>query len=65
MDVLGFEVLGEGGDPPRFGIFRRERAMPHVDAWIGRALTDTVYGMREFEAVDPDGNVICFGEEAD
>ena len=30
-----------------------------------RATEDTVYGMREFEIRDPDGNVICFGEDAD
>ena len=28
-------------------------------------LHDTVYGMREFEIYDPDGNRICFGEDLD
>ncbi|MEL6264203.1 MAG: VOC family protein [Pseudomonadota bacterium] len=32
---LGFEVIEEGGDPARFGIFRRERAEIFVDAWHG------------------------------
>ncbi len=27
-------------------------------------LTTTGYGMREIEIADPDGNVICFGEDA-
>jgi catechol 2,3-dioxygenase-like lactoylglutathione lyase family enzyme len=96
-DHLGFEVLEEGGDPPRFGIFRRGGTVLYVDAWhgppaissvgwqayihvigldeiyaelqnsgiaISRALEKTVYGMREFEITDPDGNVLCFGEDA-
>ena len=32
---------------------------------ITRPVEDTVYGMREFEVTDPDGNVICFGEDID
>lgn len=32
---------------------------------ITRDVTDTVYGMREFEIADPDGNVICFGTDTD
>tara|TARA_Y100001934_G_scaffold248349_1_gene308858 strand:- start:19193 stop:19561 length:369 start_codon:yes stop_codon:yes gene_type:complete len=32
---------------------------------ITRPLTDTVYGMKEFEITNPDGNVICFGESQD
>ena len=31
---------------------------------ITRPIEDTVYGMREFEVTDPDGNVLCFGEDA-
>lgn len=98
VDVLGFSVVEEGGDPPRFGIFRRGGATLFVDAWKGardarpdtwdayihvrditalcaalsdagapitRAVCETVYGMREFEVTDPDGNVICFGEDMD
>jgi catechol 2,3-dioxygenase-like lactoylglutathione lyase family enzyme len=93
---LGFEVIEEGGDPPRFGIFRRGGSILYVDAWNGppspisggwqlyihvvgleevlaefhqagvavsREPETTVYGMREFEITDPDGNVICFGED--
>ena len=32
---------------------------------ISRPVEETVYGMREFEITDPDGNVICFGEDMD
>ena len=32
---------------------------------IVRPIETTVYGMREFELLDPDGNRICFGEDAD
>ncbi len=32
---------------------------------ITRPLEVTVYGMREFEIQDPDGNVLCFGEDAE
>ena len=34
-------------------------------AAITRPVENTVYGMREFEITDPDGNVICFGEDMD
>lgn len=97
-DGLGFKVIEEGGDPPRFGIFKRDGAVVFVDAWngadkvpsdswsayihvadltafatdveqagviISKPLHDTVYGMREFEITDPDGNIICFGEDMD
>ena len=30
-----------------------------------RPVENTVYGMREFEITDPDGNVVCFGEDMD
>ncbi|MGI9422250.1 MAG: glyoxalase superfamily protein [Hyphomicrobiaceae bacterium] len=95
-DQLGFSVVEEGGEPPRFGIFRRDRALLYVDSWKGarqpvrnlwsayihvtglaglaqefqaagvtltRDITETVYGMREFEVTDPDGNIVCFGED--
>ncbi len=98
VDKLGYRVVEEGGDPPRFGIFRRGKSALFVDAWhgapaplpevweayvhvnglkelcaefeaagveISRPIEDTVYGMREFEVTDPDGNVICFGEDMD
>ena len=29
---------------------------------LDRGLTDTNYGMRELELLDPDGNRLCFGE---
>ena len=35
VDQLGFEVVEEGGDPPRFGILRRDRAYLFLDAWQG------------------------------
>ncbi|MCP4384908.1 MAG: hypothetical protein GY798_26435 [Hyphomicrobiales bacterium] len=97
VDTLGFTVVEEGGDPPRFGIFERGRSVIFIDAWRGppepfdgwvaylhvtdldalhaeltrsgatitRATEKTVYGMREFEIRDPDGNVICFGEDTE
>lgn len=34
-ESLGFAVVEEGGDPARFGIFRRGRATVFVDAWAG------------------------------
>ena len=34
-------------------------------ARISRHIEETVYGMREFDVTDPDGNVICFGEDTD
>lgn len=97
-DVLGFDIIEEGGEPARFGIFRRGRATLFVDSWKGpptptpgkweayihvtdltalldemesrkapitRPMEETVYGMREFEVTDPDGNILCFGEDAD
>lgn len=98
ISKLGFDVIEEGGDPPRFGIFRRGQAFLFVDAWKGvpkhvpgkwdaylhvngltdllsefdvqgvpitRPIENTVYGMREFEVTDPDGNVLCFGEDSE
>lgn len=97
-DVLGFAVHEEGGDPPRFGILDRGRAVLFLDGWhdgaveirggwdayihvdgldrladeiasrggaLVRGIETTIYGMREFEVMDPDGNLICFGEDAD
>ena len=95
VDVMGFTVAEEGGDPARFGIFKRDAATVFVDSWHGadadpapnwRAyfhiddvdafaddLTekgidlagpfDTVYGMREVTLRDPDGNMLCFGQD--
>ena len=94
--VLGFELVEEGGNPSRFGIFRRDKSIIYVNAWHGgpegnttgwsayfhlsgldrlfdklkakgapitRPIEATNYGMREFEITDPDGNILCFGED--
>ena len=37
VDVLGYAVAEEGGDPPRFGIFGRGESELFVDAWHGAA----------------------------
>lgn len=34
-DLLGFSIVEEGGDPPRFGIFQRGGAVLFVNAWDG------------------------------
>lgn len=97
-DGLGFAVVEEGGEPPAFGILRRDGAELFVDAFrcrvrndtgdhgwdaylrlddvnalaeelrergveIAGGPTDTNYGMRELEVVDPDGNRVGFGQE--
>ena len=97
-DRLGFSVVEEGGDPARFGIFRRGGAMVFVDGWNGpppntgtgwdayvhvqgldvlcdelsaagveimRGPVETEYRMREIDVRDPDGNIICFGQDLD
>lgn len=96
FEALGFVCVEEGGNPARFGIFRRDKAAVFVDTWHGadaeaapnwrgyfhaddvEALAaefqfagiavegprDTEYGMREIEVVDPDGNRLCFGQDA-
>lgn len=93
--TLGFVVIEEGGDPPRFGIFRRDAATVFVDAWHGKdpapslawrayfhcdevdtlaaelqgrghpieELRNAPYGMRELMLRDPDGNLLCFGQD--
>ena len=95
LETLGFSLIEEGGDPARFGIFKRGGAIVFVDSWhgppakadgwdayihspdvdalceeltaagapISRPLENAVYGMREFEVTDHDGNVICFGTD--
>jgi len=35
VDVLGYRVVEEGGDPPRFGNFDRDTSVLFVDAWNG------------------------------
>ena len=97
-EKLGCTVVEEGGDPPRFGIFERDKCTIFVNAWHGprapkpevwsayihvsdvdgiaaelrgkgvqlsRDITNTLYGMREFDVTDPDGNVLCFGQDSD
>lgn len=96
MDVLGFEVIEEAGEPVTgFGIYRAGAAQIFLIAWNGpeadyenwrvylypqdldaqlahitaqgipvKGPTVTEYGMREVEVTDPDGNVICLGEDA-
>ena len=96
VDVLGFEVTREAGEPVvGFGILRAGAAQIFLMAWNGpdatyehwrvylypqdfaaqlahieahgvavSGPTVTDYGMREVEVTDPDGNVICLGEDA-
>ena len=96
MDVLGFEVMEEAGEPVTgFGIYRAGAAQIFLIAWNGpeadydswrvylypqdldaqlahiaaqgvpvKGPTVTEYGMREVEVTDPDGNVLCLGEDA-
>lgn len=35
IDRLGFTIIEEGGDPPRFGIFRRGDALLFIEGWKG------------------------------
>ncbi|WP_299297128.1 glyoxalase superfamily protein [uncultured Tateyamaria sp.] len=96
MDVLGFDVVNEAGEPVTgFGIFVAGGARvflhswegpeaawdgwrgyfycPDLDAMIAKLTTlqqpfkgpeTTFYNMREIEVTDPDGNVLCFGQDA-
>ena len=96
VDVLGFEVREEAGEPVTgFGILRAGQAQLFLTAWDGadtpyenwrvylypqdfaatvarivaagtaiKGPTVTEYGMREVEVADPDGNVLCLGEDA-
>ena len=69
-------VDGWHGEPTRVG--SAWEAYVHVDGLdalfaefqaadvnITRPIETTVYEMREFEVTDPDGNVVCFGEDTD
>lgn len=49
--VLGFTLGEEGGDPPRFGIFHKDKATVFVDAWHG-ADTEPSPGWRAYFHVD-------------
>lgn len=43
-DQLGYSVIEEGGDPARFGIFRRGGSLLFVDGWHGpRAPTPKIW----------------------
>ena len=43
-DKLGYSVVEEGGDPPRFGIFQRDGSLLFVDGWHGpRAATPRIW----------------------
>lgn len=96
VDVLGFDVIEEAGEPVTgFGIYRAGKAQLFLIAWNGpeaayenwrvylypenlaamvdkikatgaaiKGPTVTEYGMREIEVTDPDGNVLCLGEDA-
>ena len=35
IDILGFRLVEEGGDPPRFGIFKQDGAVLFLDSWHG------------------------------
>ncbi|MDJ0637664.1 MAG: glyoxalase superfamily protein [Paracoccaceae bacterium] len=50
-EALGFECIEEGGDPARFGIFRRDAATVFVDAWHG-ADPETSPGWRAYFHID-------------
>ena len=43
-ETLGFRVVEEGGDPPRFGIFKRGGAIVFVDAWHGPPVAPDGHG---------------------
>ena len=47
------------------GLERLFEELELAGAPITRSIEDTVYGMREFEITDPDGNVLCFGEDSE
>ena len=47
------------------GLERLFEELESAGAPITRSIEDTVYGMREFEVTDPDGNVLCFGEDSE
>lgn len=51
-DKLGFELEEEGGDPPRFGIFRRGPAFIFVDGWKGPPPADNGTAWNAYFHVD-------------
>ena len=53
-DALGFTVTEEGGDPPRFGIFRRDGQRVFVDAWHGADSTPSPGWRAYFHVNDVD-----------
>ena len=53
-DILGFSVIEEGGEPPRFGIFKRGGAVLFVNAWDGPRPPETVGWDAYFHVADLD-----------
>ena len=54
-EVLGFAVAEEGGDPARFGIFKKGAATVFVDAWHGADDTPSPAWRAYFHVEDVDG----------
>ncbi len=52
--VMGFTVGEEGGDPARFGIFHRDKAVVFVDAWHGADAEETAAWRAYFHCDDVD-----------
>ncbi len=53
-DLMGFDVVEEGGDPARFGIFRRDGQTVFVDAWQGPDPVPSPGWRAYFHISDPD-----------
>ena len=60
-ETLGFAVAEEGGDPARFGIFRRDGQTVFVDAWHGADIPPSP-GWRAYFHVD---DIDAFAEALD
>ena len=54
-DTLDFAIIEEGGDPPRFGIFRKDTATVFVDAWHGADAAPSPGWRAYFHVDDVDG----------
>lgn len=64
IDVLGFSVGEEGGDPPRFGIFKRGKATVFVDAWHGADAEPSPGWRAYFHVEDVDAFAASLGDNA-